>query len=370
MFCTFRRRRGGFTLIELLVVIAIIAVLIAMLVPAVQKVREAAARTQCANNLKQIGVAAHNFHDAKKVFPPGYFGPAPTNEVSAGSDPDEQWLGHLPMIMPYLEQDSLYKMFQFTTALPATPSSTLGAGGFDIYRSTYAWWEPYPTAGQTYGSPTQFSNYAAAKQTISTLICPADVNSPVPQNPTPGTDGVIIGMHFYHTGTSTTTISIWFDDYYGVETYAPFGKSNYHGVGGTGKGNSTSPNTNLYEGIFTNRSANSLAKIADGTSNTLMYGERCGIVFPSSPPRKIDGGWVGMGALYTARGLVTGDINAQVIQFSSYHAGVVQFCFADGSVRRLTTGTTTTVASADWFLLQQLAGIRDGLTANPSSILP
>ncbi len=96
-----RRRRSGFTLIELLVVIAIIAVLIALLVPAVQKVREAAARAQCQNNMKQLGLALHNYHDTFKKFPPGTY--VETNFA------DPEWPYLLHYMLPYLEQLAYYK---------------------------------------------------------------------------------------------------------------------------------------------------------------------------------------------------------------------------------------------------------------------
>src|SRR5713101_5089664 len=89
--------RHGFTLIELLVVIAIIGILIALLLPAVQKIREAAARMQCTNNLKQIALAAHNYQDANQSLP-GY---------------DTQFVSPLVRLLPYLEQDNQYKLFAF-----------------------------------------------------------------------------------------------------------------------------------------------------------------------------------------------------------------------------------------------------------------
>jgi prepilin-type N-terminal cleavage/methylation domain-containing protein/prepilin-type processing-associated H-X9-DG protein len=104
------RRRPGFTLIELLVVIAIIAVLIGLLLPAVQKVREAAARTQSQNNLKQIGLGLHNYHAAFERFPPGYTSRAVTLDGD-GLGPGWGWGAYL---LPYLEQENLYRQIDLT----------------------------------------------------------------------------------------------------------------------------------------------------------------------------------------------------------------------------------------------------------------
>jgi prepilin-type processing-associated H-X9-DG protein len=124
-------------LIELLVVIAIIAILIALLVPAVQKVREAAARTQCQNNLKQIGLALHNFHDTNKRFPPsGYTMAGPGN-------PAGKFVGWRPLILPHVEQTSLQKLFDFN----------------------FNWWEG--------------PNLSAATFQVNLFLCPSASHMPV-----------------------------------------------------------------------------------------------------------------------------------------------------------------------------------------------
>ncbi|MBA4191682.1 MAG: prepilin-type cleavage/methylation domain-containing protein [Planctomycetaceae bacterium] len=120
-----RRFRQGFTLIELLVVIAIIAVLIGLLLPAVQKVREAAAKSQSQNNLKQIGLALHNYHDSYQRFPSGYL--ADTYSPSANPatlDAPPGW-GWGTLILPYVEQDALYR--QLRLDLPAWDSANVTA---------------------------------------------------------------------------------------------------------------------------------------------------------------------------------------------------------------------------------------------------
>src|SRR6266550_3954490 len=120
----FTRRRPGFTLIELLVVIAIIAVLIGLLVPAVQKVREAAARAQCLNNLKQMGVALHNYHGVYQSFPPGLVSKLsnPNWVMPAGNcnaeapDLGPGW-SFFAFMLPYVEQDTLYRSIRFDLPL-------------------------------------------------------------------------------------------------------------------------------------------------------------------------------------------------------------------------------------------------------------
>src|SRR5262249_18332669 len=109
------KTRHGFTLIELLVVIAIIAILIGVLVPAVQKVREAASRVKCANNLKQLGLAFHNYHDTTRTFPPAFVNNGPYG--TSGFSFTHGWAAFL---LPFIEQEALARLYRWDLPLYET----------------------------------------------------------------------------------------------------------------------------------------------------------------------------------------------------------------------------------------------------------
>lgn len=312
-------RRSGFTLIELLVVIAILGILVGMLLPAIQKVRESAARLQCSNNLKQIGLASHHYADVHGVLPPGQLGPYP--DVGIGVPPfNAQFVGVFVYLLPYLEHDNTYR--QLLQDLPSDYLSTTA-----VYP---AWWN-YPSAR------------AAAQTRIKTYLCPSD-------NPYSNTDMTDVMTHTYRTSQGFDL----FVGGFGVnEGGGGLGRTSYVGVAGYG-GQINDWSVDRYAGLFCNRSGVSLAQLTacDGASNTLLFGEWLDDF--ASGPRLFAPAWIGAGSLPTAYGTgSTGD--TAVFEFNSKHLGFIQFGMGDGSVRGIRKGIvpgtaayTSYIAASGW----------------------
>src|SRR6218665_1062715 len=149
-------RKRGFTLIELLVVIAITAVLVAILLPAVQQAREAARRSQCQNNLKQIGIALHSYHEAFGLFP--YATANNAMQFTAATDQVNNHSGW-PLLLPYLDQGPLYNKFDFTAA---------------ERNSLFSGWST-TSSGKVMGDPAAItSNQNLSKTILNVLSCPSD----------------------------------------------------------------------------------------------------------------------------------------------------------------------------------------------------
>jgi len=150
-----RNRSRGFTLIELLVVIAIIAVLIALLLPAVQQAREAARRTQCKNNMKQIGLAMHNYHESHQVFPPGM--------VDDDHDPAGAMHTGFLMILPFIEETAIYNSYNFKVGYP--PGTGAASRNTDLTPGTG------PAVGQNW---LHTANSTTIGKNLNEFLCPSN----------------------------------------------------------------------------------------------------------------------------------------------------------------------------------------------------
>ena len=279
--------RAAFTLVEVLVVISIIGVLTSLLLPAVQAARESARRTQCRNNLKQIGFALLNHHDAKKHFPAGYTASADYRDGATDTSPGWGWAA---LILPYMEEQSLYATIQLSLPIQ----------------------DP--------------QNAAAIRTLVNPYLCPSDL----------GKDGNLPPFSVPDGFGNTTSVA------------APFSYSACVG----GDESDTNGPTGL--GIFYRNSHTRIADITDGTSKTILAGERAFANAQGIWAGAISGGVCLRGAInpcpgsgaasYPAPTLVqshshlnnaTSDTDGGLDDFSSRHPGGSNFVFADGSVHFL-----------------------------------
>ena len=326
-------RRSAFTLIELLVVIAIIAILIGLLLPAVQKVREAAARAKCQNNLKQLGLACHNYESAHGCLPPGGIESAIT-PPGGGVPGGASGIGAIPFLLPYIEQDNIYRSFDTgrTWGVQFDPDSfyPINTPGGILATTGKEWW-------------FNLTNVNLAKTTIPILLCPSDDAS----------------------SSLYTYLQIWAPGDYsirnipsilmvGAPNWDGLGRTNYLACAGT-IGNVTDSFYGRYVGAFTDRSKTRFGSITDGTSNTIFFGES--LCAPMKGPRNFAATWMGAGNMVTYFGIPT---PGSWLNYSSKHASIVQVCMGDGSVTHLRQGIAKKAFTNDWYQYQRAGGMGDG----------
>jgi prepilin-type N-terminal cleavage/methylation domain-containing protein len=329
------RPRWGFTLIELLVVIAIIAILIGLLLPAVQKIREAAARMSCQNNMKQIGLAAHNFESSNSYLPPGG---------------DLQMAGPLVYSLPYLEQDNQFKLFRFTPPPYASPG----------YLAWFSDTQNRPASGPSV-APRPPAVYGG-ENSFKSLLCPAALEATAYET-------VWLSIQYGTSGSDFPNPWGWSGTH--LRSAAPgatvLGRAHYAANLGDWRsgGQFRGP-------IYWNKKTK-IAAISDGSSNTMLYIEMAGGMWPNAFGTGMHGGpWCpgwGMNGNFIAFGLSTGNGTSPgaagapngAALFGSYHTtGLINVCYSDGSVRPLNNPGRFNV-NPGFALLRAMGGANDGV---------
>ncbi len=309
--------RKAFTLVELLVVIAIIGILIALLLPAVQAAREAARRVDCSNRMKQLGVAAHNFHDTYKRFPPGYLGPIP-------QAPSPPWVGQsngsLTFLLPYLELDAVHENLDKDVANYGNISL------FDISQLGDSYWN-------------RTDGWTAAQTKLKAFLCPSE-NEESEAN-------TIVTINLFYDSTATEAVES--AGRYSGDLADVLGRTHYLGIAGSfGR---TGSLWDTRKGVFSNRTRSRFSNLRDGASNTLLFGENVGGHSDTDPDLDFAFSWIGCGQAVTNWGFGDG-----WFEWTSRHPGVCQFCLADGSVRAISETIEENV-------FQAASGMADGEVA-------
>lgn len=339
-----RRRFVGFTLIELLVVIAIIAVLIALLLPAVQNAREAARRTQCRNNLKQIILALHNYHDSFNAFPPNS---KPFGQSNPGLN--DSGFSCMAALLPHLDLASLYNNIDFN--IDMSDSSI---------NSVHATWENF-----TQSSNRTMSNVDVIETVVQAFVCPSEPLGPVLSQP----------IEIWQAGWCINSSNC--PQTAGMTSYSPVSGEQFglcvpdypmpRGLFDFRAGQPNMPSTcSGASGNFQPKNLSiTMRHVRDGASNVFCFGER-------SPAYNPWQGWAALG-IHMETG---GPINAVkkiysnpleritrqeagwplVKNASSHHAGGGFFGFVDGGVRFLDENMNLA-------LYQQLGNVADGQPA-------